>query len=198
MKAKQLYFVLFGCCCVAAIALIGIAYGANSVLAQQASKLSKLRAQSAGLTEQQSSLLQDKKDIAKYSELNTIAESIVPQDKDQAEAAREIVNIASTNGIHLSSITFPASTLGETAAGLPAPNLTQLTRVSGITGIYNLQITISQNSGSPVPYNNFLSFLSGLEQNRRTSEVTSITVTPNANQPNEVSFTLIVNEFIKP
>jgi hypothetical protein len=198
MKAKQLYYVLLACCCIAGIALVGMAYAANNVLAGQASKLSTLRAQSGSLSAQQSSLLQDKSDITRYSELNTVAESIVPQDKDQAEAVRQIVDIASANGIQISSITFPSSTLGETATGLPTPNLTQLTPVAGINGVLNLQITITQNASSAVPYTSFLSFLSGLEQNRRTAEVTSISVTPSSNQPNDVSFTLVVNEFIKP
>lgn len=198
MKAKQLYYILFGSCCLAALALVGAAYEANSVLAGQASKLSQLRARSVTLSAQQSALIQDKKDIAKYSELNTIAESVVPQDKDQAGAVRQIVNIAAANNIKLSSITFSASTLGQTTSGVSAPSLTQLSPVKGIPGVYNLQITITQNSTASVPYNSFLSFLSGLEQNRRTAEVTSITVTPDSKQPNNVSFTLVVNEFIKP
>lgn len=199
MKAKQLYFLLIGCGFLAACAFFAVAFGADKLLGQQANKLSTLRALSDAAQAQQNSLLQDKKDIAKYSDLNTIAASIVPQDKDQAQAVQQIVDIAAASGIaKLSSITFPASTLGVTGAGSSKPNLTQLTPVQGIGGIYNLTITITQSASDTVPYNNFLSFLSGLEKNRRTAEVTSVTVQPDPKNPGQVSFTLIINEFIKP
>jgi len=199
MKAKQLYFVLISCCIISFLCLIGVGYGANKLLGQQAQKLSKLRADSAAASLQESSIVADKADIKKYRELNTIAESVVPQDKDQAEAVQEIVNVAANSGIsNLSSITFPSSTLGATTSGAPKPGLTQLTPVTGISGVYNFQITITQLASNTVPYSSFLSFLTGLEQNRRTAEVTGITVQPDAKQPNNVSFTLIVNEFIKP
>ena len=198
MKAKQLYYLLVVTCCVVIGSLFAVAYGANRLLGQQAQKLSRLRADSQAAELQQSSLLKDKRDIAKYSELNTIAESVVPQDKDQAAAVRQIVNIAAASGIsNLSSITFPASTLGVTTSGAAKPNLTQLIPVPGISGVDNLQITITQSVSDSVSYSDFLAFLTGLEQNRRTAEVTSITVEPDAKQPNNVSFTLIVNEFHK-
>lgn len=199
MKAKRLYYILVAACVLMVGTLFGVGYGANRLLSQQATKLSKLRADSAAASQQQSSIVKDKQDIAKYSELNTIAESVVPQDKDQAEAVREIVNLASASGISsLSSITFPTSTLGATGTGATTTNLTQLTPVKGIPGVFNLQITISQAATNTVPYNDFLSFLGGLEQNRRTAEVDSITVQPDPKTLGYVSFTLVVNEFIKP
>jgi hypothetical protein len=202
VKAKQLYYMLIAGCCVAFVALIGIAFGANKLLSQRADKLSALRALNNAAEQQQTSLLQDKMDIAKYGNLNTIAASIVPQDKDQAEAVRQIVNIATANGIpQLTSISFPASTLGVTSSGNPRPNLTQLIPVNGINGVYNLQITVglqATNTTSTVPYTSFLNFLSGLEQNRRTAQVTSVSISPGPKNPNNVSFTLVINEFIKP
>lgn len=199
MKARQLYYLLLTCCCLAVISLVGVAYGANKLLGQQANKLSSLRAIGEADGLQQSSLVKDKKDINKYNELNIIAKSVVPQDKDQAQAVREIVKIASSSGIsQLSSITFPSSTLGVTSSGSPSAGQTQLTPVKDIKGVFNLQITITQDQGDSVPYQDFLAFLSGLEQNRRTAQVSSITVTPDDKNPNKVSFTLVVNEFIKP
>lgn len=199
MKAKQLYYILLSCCCLAVLALVGTAYGANKLLGQQASKLSTLRADSDAASQEQSSLLKDRQDIAKYGELNVIAKSVVPQDKDQAQAVQEIVKIAADSGIpNLTSITFPSSTLGVTTSGAPKPGQTQLVPVPGMTGVANLQITITQSASDTVPYKNFLAFLSGLEQNRRTAQVSSITVQPDAKQLSNVSFTLVVNEFIKP
>ena len=199
MKAKQLYWILMGATILSCLAFFGVAFGADKLLSGQANKLSTARALSDATQAQQTSLANDKKDIVKYSNLNTIAASIVPQDKDQAQAVRQIVNIANSSGIsQLSSITFPTSTLGTVTGGAVSKGLTQLTPVAGISGVYNLAITISQTQHDSVPYGDFVNFLSGLEQNRRTAEVTSVTVQPDTTKPQNVSFTLVINEFIKP
>ncbi len=199
MKSKQLYYGLTGLLILLGLGFIGIAYEANSVLGNQATKLSKLRADSAVLDNTQVVLAKNKQDIAKYKDLNNIAASIVPQDKDQAEAVREIVNLAQQSGIgKLSSITFPSSNLGATVGAVGNSNLTQLTPVKGMSGVYQLQITVTQGSGDEVPYSQLTGFLEKLEQNRRTAQVSSITVQPKAENPNLVTFTLVINEYIKP
>jgi hypothetical protein len=197
MNAKQLYFGLLAIFVLMLGALIGVAYGANTILGSQAHKLSSQRATSESLSKQQTTLAKNKQDLVKYKDLNSIARTIVPQDKDQAEAVREIVNIAAQSGISkLSAITFPSSTLGAKAGG--TGNLTQLTPVKGINGVYDLKITITQDSSAQVPYNQFLTFLRGLEHNRRTAQVSSITVQPNQNDLSKVGFTLVIDEYIKP
>jgi len=200
VKAKQLYFVLSTALILLLGGFFGVAYGANKLMGAQADKLAKLRGDSAALDALQTSLVKNKRDITKYSDLNTIAETVVPQDKDQAEAVREIVNLATQSGIaKLSSITFPTSTLG---ASIVTPttnqNLTQLTPVKGMPGVYELQITVTLAAADEVPYSQFITFLSKLEQNRRTAQVSTISVVPDPLSPNKVSFTLGINEFIKP
>jgi len=199
MKTKPLYFVLISLLVVILLGFIGIAYAGDKLLGGQAAKLSKLRADSSVLDEQQTALTKNKRDLAKYSNLNLIAETVVPKDKNQAQAVQEIVDLAANSGIKkLSSITLPASSLGAIGSAGSKPNLTQLTPVKDIPGVYQLQITISQTTTDEVPYNQFISFLSKLEQNRRTAQVSSITVQPDSKNPNQVSFTLVINEYIKP
>ncbi len=200
MKAKQLYLVLSVSLVLMFGSFLGVAYGANKLMSSRATKLAKLRGDSAALDALQTSLIKNKQDVAKYSDLNTIAETIVPQDKDQAEAVREIVNLASQSGIpKLSSITFPTSSLGTIAPTVKAnPNLTQLTPVKGMAGVYQLQLTITVASADEVTYGQFLAFLDKLEQNRRTAQVSGITVSPDPKSPAKVAFTLVINEFIKP
>jgi hypothetical protein len=210
IKAKQLYYILIGVIVLLALSFVGIGYATDKLLGTQATKLSKLKADGQVVQTLQSTLARNKSDVQKYKDLNTIAETVVPQDKDQAEAVREIVNLAAQSGISkLSSITFPSSTLGattttgttstSTAAGSSNnSNLTQLTPVKGLSGVYELQITIAQDSNNRVPYSQFLNFLEKLEQNRRTAQVSSITVQPDTQNPNQVAFTLVINEFIKP
>lgn len=214
MNSKKLYYILIGILVLCGIGLIFGAHEANSMLEQQSHNLVSLKATDQATGQQKTQLAQDKKDIATYADLNTIAKSVVPQDKDQAEAVREIVDLASASGIpQLSSITFPPSTLGTTtatstpssssaSASTPAASspkgITQVKPVKDIPGVYDLQITVTQASGKEVPYGDFITFLQKLEQNRRTAEVSTITVQPSPKDPSSVSFTLVIDEFIKP
>jgi Ca2+-binding EF-hand superfamily protein len=196
-KAKETYLILLALFLIILATFVMLAYGANKILAGQAQKLSTQRAVSEALGNQQTALTKNKQDLIKYKDLNDIAKTVVPQDKDQAEAVREIVNIASQSGIRkLTSVTFPSSTLG-VAAGAKG---NQLTPVKGISGVYDLQITITQTSDkdNPVTYSQFLAFLRGLEQNRRTAQVSSINVQPDTTGNDRVGFTLVIDEYIKP
>jgi hypothetical protein len=212
MSSKKMYYIMVGVIGLMFVGLIAGALGTNAVFEKQSKKLVDAKLQSNVLSQQQVSLVQAKKDIAKYAPLEQIAKSVVPQDKDQAEAVREIVNLANQNGIKLSSITFPASTLGTTAPSASAgstttttpapststPNLSQLQPFKGIKGVYDLQITVQSDTNHPVPYASFLNFLTALENNRRTAEVSSIALHPEPNNHASLSFTLTLNEYIKP
>jgi len=198
MNSKRLHLILAALLVLLGIGLLISAREANSLLQNKSNTLSSLKASDQAATAQKAQLAKDRQDIATYTQLNNIAKSVVPQDKDQAEAVRQIVNLASQSGIQqLSSISFPASTLG--GAKLKTPNgLTQVTPVKSIPGVYDLQITITQNNSAEVPYNAFVTFLKKLEMNRRTAQVTSISVEPDQKSANMVAFTLVIDEFIKP
>lgn len=214
MNSKQLYLVLIAGIGVLALALVGGAYGANTLLSTRANKLTELKATYAAQSDQQLSLTKAKSDIVKYQSLNDIAKSIVPEDKDQAEAVREIVNIANRTGVTLSAINFNASTLGNgvkkqssattttttpsAAANDKTSALSQLQPVPNIKGVYILPITVVGDTANPVKYDQFINFLSSLEQNRRTAQVSTITIIPNSNNRSLLSFTLGLNEYIKP
>lgn len=216
MTSKRLYLVLVGCIGLLAVALIAGTYGAHSLLASRAQALTKLKAQSAALDQEQLSLKKAEKDIKTHADLVKITKAVVPEDKDQAEAVREIVNIAAANGIDLASVTFPASSLGGTVSGgtaaSPSPagaaqgpsgssksgGLSQLTPVKSISGVYSLQITVTSSIAKPVPYSQFITFLSSLEHNRRTAQVNTISIQPDKNNSALLSFTLGLNEYIKP
>jgi hypothetical protein len=182
-------------------------FGANLVvgkLRNQGDTLVSLKAKQQALTQEKANLVTAKAEVKKYAELETIAQAVVPQDKDQAEAVREIVNLAQANGITLTTVSFPYSTLGLITGSTPTStttpsslSLSQLTAVKGIPGVYSLPITIEDNSNSTaVSYTAFYNFLTSLEQNRRTSLVTGLNIQPLPN--GLVTFSLNVNEYIKP
>lgn len=216
MTPKRLFFAQIGVICLLLIALPIGAYGINSLLTSRSSKLTSLKAKSQALNQEQLSLANAKKEVAKYSSLQQIAQSIVPEDKDQAEAVREIVNIASANGISLASVTFPASSLGgssigstpggsntasqspSAAANSSSSKLSQLQRVTNIPGVYDLQITVQSDINQPVSYDSFVNFLNDLEHNRRTAQISSISLQPATSNANLLTFGLVLNEYIKP
>lgn len=218
MTAKQVHLILVGTISLLCLGLVGGAYNINAILGSRADKLVALKAESQALAQEQISLKKAKKDLATYAELDKIARAVVPEDKNQAQAVREIVNIAAANNVSLASITFPASTLGNgakpptsssssTATTAPAPsasanskanNLSQLLPVKNIAGVYQLQITVTSDSNQPVQYDKFIDFLSALERNRRTAQVANIILAPDPKDSDYLTFTLTLNEYIKP
>ena len=211
MNGKILHTILLAVIGLLLIGLLAGTYGINKVLSSEASKLTAAKAKSQALEQEQIGLKKAKKDIQKYAELEQIAKAVVPEDKSQAEAVREIVNIAAANNIGLASVNFPASTLGNNllktgsataspspAAGANTKSLSQLLPVKNIAGVYELTITVNSDPNNPVQYSRFINFLKALESNRRTAQVSSIAIQPNLKNHSLLSFNLTLNEYIKP
>jgi len=213
MNSKKLFTALSALLVVLGVCLLGSVYLANTALGTKSDTLVDLKATKLAKQDQEKQLAQAKKDVQTYNQLNEIAKSVVPQDKDQAKTVSEITDLAAQSGIgRLSSISFPPSTLG----ALTAPSstsgttctgstpvktpggLTQVTPVKGMPGVYQLPITVTQADTNPVSYGSFITFLSKLEHNRRTAQISSISVQPSAKSPDRVSFTLVIKEYIKP
>lgn len=212
MTPKKAFYITLGSLVVVIILTIsGVVFG-TSMLKKKSAELVELKLQDKLLEEQQIALVQANKDIEKYEELEAIAKAIVPQDKDQAKTVRELTSIADLSRIKINSITFPDSSLGTaqapaapttTADGATtpapktqAPAISQVKPVSGINGLYELEVTIAVNQVAPT-FNQLIDFLSRLEQNRRTAHVTSISINPGPNR-NLVEFDLTMNVFVKP
>lgn len=213
MTPKRYFYVMSSTLALSILLIAGGAFGGHYLLQKKSQQLTNLKIENKSIESQQAALVQAKKDIEKYSELNNIAKSIVPQDKDQAKTVREIVKLANENSVPIKSVTFQSSTLGTTATGATpsATNNTsgegaatpkaavapsQLKAVTGIQGVYTLEIQVA--SASPVRYNDLLNFLNALENNRRTAHVTSINLTPNSKNRNLLDFSLTLNAYVKP
>ncbi len=213
MNSKRLYFVLIAAIILLAGAGVGAVVYGNLALQQKTTHLVSLKAESVALEEQQRSLIQARKDIQKYSELEQIVSTILPKEKDQARTVLELNNIAKNSNVRLGSIIFPSSTLGQAAAkpAAPAPSgeggtsaqpaapaataapTTQVKAVTGIAGLYQMDVNVQ--SAGPVPYGNFLTFLKNLENNRSTSQISNLNIQPDG--PN-VTFNFTITVFIKP
>lgn len=195
---------------IASAGIIGAIYFGNNMLVKESNKLVDLKASHQVFEDQEVGLNKAKRDIEKYNNLEDITQTIVPRDKDQARATREIVTLAAESGITIKTVTFPTSNLGNKVAApstqenseaqpqQPANPISQAKPVQGINGVYSLEVNIVP-SGT-VNYYQFIGFLAKLEKNRRTAQVTRIKIEPKpspANNP-QLSFSLTINIFLKP
>ncbi|MGB4966805.1 MAG: hypothetical protein WBO35_01235 [Candidatus Saccharimonadales bacterium] len=198
MKHRQVFFIFVALNALLAVLFVGSGFAANTALSQKSLSLDKIKAESQVLDELQASITKNKADIKRYSDLNSIAKAIVPQDKDQSQTIREIVKIAQDSGIaKLSSVNFPASDLGGAGISKSSP-VSQALPVKGISGVYLLPITVAVESTNSVTFPQFITFLEKLENNRRTSQISDISIRPDTKNPNLIAFTLTINEYIKP
>lgn len=208
MTSKKYFYIQLALFVLAIILIVAGTVAGNSALQDKSKKLSELKVESATIELQQSALIQAKKDIEKYDELDKIARSVVPQDKDQAKTVREIVALALQNNIPIKSISFETSKLGEAAAKRSAssaegssstkaaePGVSQVIPVTGISGVFMLPIQVE--SAGAVKYQDFLSFLESLEKNRRTAHVSAINLEPSDNGET-LNFDLTLNAYVKP
>ncbi len=210
MTSRRAFFIMIGLIGATTASIIGAIYFGNKMLVGQSNKLVDLKANNEVLENQEISLAKAKQNIEKYKNLEEITQTIVPQDKDQARATREIVALAQESGFSIKTVTFPASNLGakttqpssesqEQTSQEAAPNpISQAKPVQGINGVYSLEATIVPEGD--VNYYQFISFLSKLEKNRRTAQVTSIKINPKTSSGNNprLTFSLTINIFLKP
>lgn len=218
MNSKKVFFIMSGFVPLAGLLTIATVYFGHAQLQNSTNRLVELKLEGRILEEKQLSLNKATKDISQNEDLEIIAKTVVPQEKDQARTVREIVNIASAAGVKISSITFPSSSLGQRQQTAPtnteapaggnaeaatptapaASPLTQVKPVDGIQGVYQLELIVQSDTNAPVSYEKFIGFLDRLEQNRRTAQVSSITVQPSTKVNGTVTFNLTINVFIKP
>jgi hypothetical protein len=196
MTAKRAYMLLVGA--VAAVILLCVLgiVGGNNLLEKQTTKIVNLKLESGSLNAESTAVAQAQRDIAKYDELNKIARTIVPQDKDQALTVRELVDLAGRSGISIGSVTFPVSNLGGKTSTSKLPS--QVTAVKGIKGLYQMPITLESDSKKAISFTQLISFLNALENNRHTAQVSQLTINPAESGAGKLTFRVTVSVFIKP
>ncbi len=201
MTAKKTFYIMIASLVISVILLGSVVFVGNLKLKSETDDLVDLKATNQTLETQQTNLITAQRNLEKYSDLEEITQDIVPQDKDQARAVREIVTLAEQSGFGLESITFPQSNLGSSSSSdkkkSSTDTISQALPVQGIKGVYSLEAVITPKGN--IPYSQFLDFLSKLENNRRTAQVTSVRIEPSTDGNSEfISFTLNVNLFLKP
>lgn len=193
MTPKRFFFLMIGFIVLAAGLGIGSIVFGQSLLQAKSSELKELKLENAKLEGQQQYLVQAKKEIERYQELGIeeIVNSVIPEDKDHVKTVQELLQLARESSIGLSRIGFPNSSLGD-----GNPDLSQLTPVPGMKGIYQMEISLGISGN--VTYDQMIAFLHKLENNRRTGQVMSIGLTPSPGDRRTLRFNLNLNAYIKP
>jgi hypothetical protein len=209
MSSKRVFYGMLVSVALLVVLCGAMTYLASRMLVKEGNVLLDLKLEKAVLGKQSASLAQAKQDIAKYTELETIAKTVVPQEKDQARTVLELVSLANESGINITSISFPESLLGEAAKkstkkDSKAPvatvdsNTTQLVALENPKGVYAMEISLESDQTSPITYDQLLDYLKKLEKNRRTAQVVDLAIRPSRENRNLVTFTLILNSYVKP
>ncbi|HET9850158.1 MAG TPA: hypothetical protein VFP35_00815 [Candidatus Saccharimonadales bacterium] len=203
MDSKRFQLILLAGLSACVLVFIILAVGGLSKLSAKGSDVSALKQKTQAADAQLSNLEIAKKQIAKYSYFKTVASTVIPNDKDQAQAVLDIFQMADQAGISLQTVNFPTSNLGLKTSSISA--LSQALPVKGIPGLYSVQLIITPETGSQVPsakqvtYQKLINFLQDIENNRRTAQIAGLVLQPVANAPgNQINFTLTLNIFIKP
>lgn len=212
LNSKKFFYIMTGVIVLLGIITIASVAAANSILAKKNERLMELKLENEMLDRQKQDMTIARANIKKYEELEKIAGQIVPQDKDQTRTVREIVRFAEQSGIKIQSISFPSSNLGQrqptTArpsggdSSTPAPSapatppITQVKPVSGMSGVYELEVQVQSGTGTDFP--KLIRFLRHLEANRRTSQVSNLVVSPSPTDRNVLGFTMSLKVYVKP
>ncbi len=216
LDSKKLSLALVGGLVLSVIAFFVITLHGLSILNNKSRSLVDLKAQSQSQYNELINLVQAKKEVQKYGYFKNIAKTVIPDEKNQAQAILEINQMAALSGMSIQSITFPISTLGGSSAAASAvvqkdatstsstsSALSQAKAVPGIAGLYSLQLTINFASAKDAPpdqqvtYSKMLDFLKRIENNRHTAQITQVSIQP-ASAGQALTFALVINTFIKP
>lgn len=221
LDSRMLRLILLGSLGLSILFFVLVLFAGSSTLGNESKKMVDLKVKSQSTQAQLDNLEQAKKQVEAYSFFKDVAQTVIPNDKDQAADVVEINNMAEESGIAIQSITFPASTLGLTTSTTTATTqpqdatsssstskaISQAKPVTGIPGLYSLELTITPESDINTPankqitYAKMLDFLNRIEDNRHTAQITSVIISPagtiNGGNKN-FTFSLTTNIFIKP
>jgi hypothetical protein len=215
VNSKRLRLVLIALIALGAVLFVAICILGLSKLEEKSKEVVEWKLKSRTVEAQQANFAQAKIDVEKYGYFKQVAKTVIPADKDQAQAVLDIFQLADQSGIALQSVTFAASTLGAkptstgsaSSAATTQAALSQAQPVEGIKGLYSLELTITPDLGAQVPankratYAKLLDFLQRIERNRRTAQISQVTVQPQTDtsgNSQSINFSLTTSIFIKP
>lgn len=179
-SAKKVYYLLIVGFLVLTAGIFAMLYFSKNFLSAAEDELISAKLEIIKQEEIETTYRENINNLEKYSETASVLEEVIPKEKDQARAVREIDAIAKQNGMAINTLTFPSSDLNKTTAsgGTAAPNtaVSQAKPVKGLNGVLGIEVNVELRSQSerPITTDQLLSMLRAIENNRRNMRVTSI------------------------
>lgn len=188
VQAKKLFLILIGLNAVFVGGIL-IAFSVSSNTAQQKSqKISRLKADVEANDQALVNYKVLQSAIKSNKDLESIAQKVLPSDKDQSAALADIDKFSRETSTPVQQISF--NTTANKIAGTSSGSS------SGTKGVSVVAVVLHSNN---VRYDNLLSFLKKIETTQRRMQVTSITITPNSTNPNLLSrVDLSIDIYVKP
>jgi hypothetical protein len=203
-SSKKVYFALIVAFTLLTASIFGMLYFSKNFLSKSEDELIAAKLEIIKQEEIEKTYRDNINNLEKFAQTASILEEVIPKEKDQAVAVREIDAIAKQNGMVINTLSFPSSdlnkkaatpTTGSTATTAKTTAVSQAKPIKGLTGVLGIDINVelrSANEGA-ISTDQLLGMLRALENNRRNMRVTSI----NYNAGDQtVDIKLII--FIKP
>lgn len=203
-STKKMYYILIAVFLLVIIGIGAMLYFSRTFMANSEQELIDAKLEIVKLEETEKIYRENINKLEEFSEIANILEEVVPSEKDQARAVRELNQIVKDNGLAISTISFPSSDLNKKATTNSSTSSTttstttsvsQAKPVKGVKGVLGMDVNIEVVSATddPITTDQILGILRQIENNRRNMRVNSINFNAGAE-----SINLQVTLFIKP
>lgn len=202
-NAKKMYFILIAVLVLMGVAIMSMLYLSRDYMASSEKELVAAKLEIIKLNATEEVYTENINNLKKYGNMADILKQVVPSEKDQAKAVRELNQIMVENGFKINTIAFQSSQLNKKTtvvknpdpAVVAAPSVSQAKPVKGLQGVMamDVNVQITSHDESPVTTNQILGMLHQIENNRRNMRVSSINF-----NAGEESVSIKLKLFIKP
>ena len=182
MNTKKAYYLFLGVLVLMIVALGAILYFSRTFLLSNSNRLVAAKLELYKIDETESAYKKNQSLLESNVATAEALAAIVPSEKDQARAVRELTQIAGENGLTIKAVRFPGSDLvvkktTGTTSTTNTPSVSQAKPVPGLNNVLGVAVEVELNHATPntpISTDQVLGFLNQLENNRRNIRVTSI------------------------
>lgn len=190
MTPKKMNLVLKGSLVVLALATLGGLYFANQKLTTLALHTTQLKADIEVSNEKLKIYESTQAKIDQLSYVKDLAAEILPQNENQSAIVAELAEFARRSNLQTNSIEFISTDGKSTATSTGAKT------VAPPTGVAIVPVSFAVSGGAK--YDDVLTFLHYIEDNRRKMQVTQISLTPDTKNGDLLdNVNLSINLFVK-
>lgn len=206
---KKIYYLMISLIFITILLIFSSIYLGRQLLLKSQSSLVEAKLYNYTQEKTEEIFRKNQKLLNENADIAQILSNIVPSEKDQARAVRELNAIAEANNLNVVSVSFPRSDLLTPAKTTEtktdqssndkaldqSKSISQAKPIKGMNGVYSIELTteISSKDGQRIPTDQILSLLQNIENNRRNMRIGSINISSNGET---INLKLMI--FIKP